>query len=377
MAGIVNNEFQAPITGVIDANGETLDIKTSNSATTVFQLTGTWSGTIVTEISQDGTNYAAIPVFNQNLKIFTNSQVANGLYLLVAPGIQFIRLRASAWTSGSVTVFSAGSDHFFITKSSIHGRAEDGNYYEVQVDDQGRLVTSAVTGFGADFSNGDITAASTSRAAVRRTAYTEQTSNAQRSVLSGSANDTAAGTGARTMRITYLDSTGAGPFTEDITLNGTTPVNTVATNICFIESMEILTVGSGGANAGLISLRATTAGGGATVGTIATGDNQTFWAHHYVPSGRECNITGLYVNHSGTTVGSGAVFAIFSLPIPGANMVEKQISDSHRLYGQSSTVPRAYISPLKVQGPARLTTYVTPETSSSTVYRASMDFFEP
>jgi hypothetical protein len=256
-------------------------------------------------------------------------------------------------------------------------RTTDGALSYLKVDGTGGLVTTALTGFGADFSFGDITSASTTQKAVRRTTYTEQTSNAQRSIASASANDTAAGTGARTVRITYLDSTGSGPYTETVTLNGTSYVNTVATNICFIEQIDVITAGSGGSNAGVITLKAATAGGGATIGTINTGDNQTFWAHHYIPTGKEANITGVSVSHNGTTVGSGGVFVIKALPIGVANAIENQVTDFVRLYGQSSTFARVYTSPVKVAGPARLVLYVTPESASSFVYRGSIDYFQP
>lgn len=260
----------------------------------------------------------------------------------------------------------------------VSGRDVDtGNAVPLLVDSEGRLVTSALTGFGADFTFGDVATAATTRVLVNRTVYTEQTTNAQRSVLSSSANDTAAGTGARTIIITYLDQTGAGPFTETITLNGTTAVNTVATNICFIEEIRVVTAGSTGSNVGIISLRSATGGGGVTIGTIAATNNQTFWCHHYVPIGRECNITGISCGHSGTTVGSGAVFTISAFSINVPNTVEYIISDFVRLYGQSSTFSRTYQSPIKIIGPCRLRTFVQPETTSATTYRSAFDFFEP
>jgi len=255
----------------------------------------------------------------------------------------------------------------------------DGTFVYMLTDADGRLITSSLTGFGADFSFGDTTRSSTAQAVVRRTVYTEQTTNAQRSFVSSSAADTAAGTGARTVRITYLTEAGAGPFTETLTLNGTTAVNTVASTICFIEQIEVLTVGSGGTNAGLLTLKEGAAGAGATIGTVAVGDGQTFWAHHYVPAGKTANITGVSVSHSGTTVGSGAVFVIKARAV-GAAVVDAadiQVTDFVRLYGQSSTFARAYVSPVKVVGPARLILYVTPESSSSFVYRGAIDFFEP
>lgn len=264
-----------------------------------------------------------------------------------------------------------------LVKAVLTVKTPNGDYLNVPGDDDGNLVITALPGFGADFAFGDVQTSATATVPVRRTTYTKQTSNAQRSIVSSSANDTAAGTGARTVRITYLDDAGNGPSTETVTLNGTTPVNTVSSTICFIESIEVLTAGSTGNNVGILSLKAATGGGGATIGTIAATDNQTFWAHHYVPVGEIANITGLSVSHSGTTVGSGGVFFFKAIAIGVAGAVDTQVSDSHRLYGQSSTTPRSYISPVKIPGPSRIVVYVTPETSSSTVYRASLDFFQP
>jgi hypothetical protein len=247
---------------------------------------------------------------------------------------------------------------------------------DLKLDSSGNLIVTSLSGFGSDFTFGDITTAALTRTLVRRTTYTEQTTNGQRSIASASANDTAAGTGARTIKITYLDQTGAGPFTETLTLNGTTGVNTVATNICFIEQIEVLTAGSGGNNAGIITLYSAINKGGVIIGTINVTDNQTFWCHHYVPIGKICNITGISSGHNGTTVGSGALFTLNVKPINVSNSVETQVSDFVRLYGQTSTFARTYPSPIKVTGPARIQTYVTPETASSTIYRCAFDFFE-
>jgi hypothetical protein len=241
--------------------------------------------------------------------------------------------------------------------------------------DQSAILITSVT--NPDFAFGDVTLTAIAIAIVRRTVYTEQTTNAQRSIASANANESSAGTGARTVRITYYTATFTGPFTETVTLNGTTYVNTVATNICYIESIEVLTVGSTGSNVGILTLKAATAGGGATIGTINATDNQTFWAHHYVPTGKVFNVTGLSVSHSGTTVGSGGVFILRARSLSNADSANFQISDFVRLYGQSSTFARIYNSPLKVTGPSIITVYVTPETASSTVYRASFDFYEP
>lgn len=249
-----------------------------------------------------------------------------------------------------------------------------------QVDSRGRLITAnaPLPSTNAKFSFGTVaTSATTANQVVRKTTYTEQTTNAQRSIASSSANDTSAGTGARTVIITYLDQTGAGPYTETVTLNGTSYVNTVATNICFIEHIKVATVGSTGSNVGTLTLKASTGGGGATIGTISATDNQTFWAHHYVPTGITSYISGFSVNNSSTVTGAGAVFIIRAQNPTSTTSPDIQVSDFNRLYGQaSSTNTRTYLSPIQIPGPARVTVYVTPESSTAITQRASFDYID-
>lgn len=69
-------------------------------------------------------------------------------------------------------------------------------------------------------------------------------------VSSSSSNDTAAGTGARTVSITGLDAA-FNPLTETVILNGTTAVSTLGSYFR-VNSITVTTVGSGGSNAGII-----------------------------------------------------------------------------------------------------------------------------
>jgi hypothetical protein len=270
------------------------------------------------------------------------------------------------------------------TNKNAHGvftakKQSDGNFVYMLTDDDGRLITSALTGFGANFSFGDVVSSTTTEKVVRRTTYTEQTVNAQRSFSSANANDdgSPAGTGARTITLTYYTATGTGPFTETLTLNGTGCVATVASNIAFVENIKVTTVGSTGSNVGIISMFVNAACGGGTIGTIAATNNSTFWAHHYVPTGKTANVTGISAGATSTTVGCGSLFVLKSKNLSVSDAVEIQVSDFVRLYGQSSTFARNYQSPIKVTGPARLALYATPECTTSTTYRASIDFFEP
>lgn len=105
-------------------------------------------------------------------------------------------------------------------------------------------------------------------------------------VSSGDANDTSAGTGARTVRIEGVNGTGA-EHVETVTLNGQTPVNTVL-EYSEINSVQVMTVGSGGKNAGAIYVGtgAVTLGVPANIiGHILPGDNNSQIGHYEIPKG--------------------------------------------------------------------------------------------
>ena len=141
---------------------------------------------------------------------------------------------------------------------------------------------------------------------VRATAYTQQTAAAQRSLVSSSASDTSAGTGAITVVINYLNNSMV--LKQDtVTLNGTTAVNTNQTDIQFIESMYVATAGTNRANVGTITMMTGTAGGGSAMAAIAVSDNSTFYAHHYVPIGVSCYI----IKHTGAgTLAAGRTYMV-------------------------------------------------------------------
>lgn len=108
---------------------------------------------------------------------------------------------------------------------------------------------------------------------------------------STSANDTAAGTGARTVRIVYLDSSGNQQVRTD-TLNGTTPVS-IGSGYSYFQWAEVASVGSGGVSAGNITISSTN--GAATTATtveyIAAGGNRSLSARYKVPTGYTAYIT--------------------------------------------------------------------------------------
>jgi hypothetical protein len=119
---------------------------------------------------------------------------------------------------------------------------------------------------------------------------TRLSSAATASIVSTSANDTAAGTGARTMLIDGVDNNW-NRITETVTLNGTTPVITTK-SFLRINRMYITSSGTGQTNAGNITATIT-----ATIqASIVAGAGQTEKSQYAVPMGYRFTIAYWNVN---------------------------------------------------------------------------------
>lgn len=342
---------------------------------------GNWAGVIAVSGSQlTGSTFAGMPVVvggvsspgNRIRSLLTD--VSGTLFVTGSVGLTDASGRevsVGAVPSGSTAI----GNPMQVAGVDTSNQSGTGNIVRnILVDSLGRIITApAGSNTTNGFVYGTVTTAVVTTVVVRQTTYTEPTANAQRSLSSANAADSAAGTGARQVKITYYDQTMAGPFTETVTLNGTTPVNTVNTNICFIEAMDVALVGSGGQNAGIITLFGSTGGGGGTIGTIAAGDNMTLWAHHYVPNGKTCFITGMTGNNNSNI--NACIFSIRSRN-SGSNQPELLISDTLRQGSTLSQTVRVFGTPLKIVGPARISMFVTSESSANIVNRCSFDFYD-
>lgn len=73
----------------------------------VFQVTGTFVGTVTWEATVDGTNWGGVAVADlaSTTRARALTSTAPGLFLLdTVRGLQSVRARVSAWTSGTITV---------------------------------------------------------------------------------------------------------------------------------------------------------------------------------------------------------------------------------------------------------------------------------
>ena len=116
---------------------------------------------------------------------------------------------------------------------------------------------------------------------VPSTTVVQEPGGIQLEVVSSDANDTILGTGTRSIEMYYLDSNGL-EQQEIVELNGTTPVNTVATDIDYVQWFHTQTVGSGGVADGNLSIRSV--GGATTYEYITSGGNQSLAAKFKIPS---------------------------------------------------------------------------------------------
>lgn len=145
--------------------------------------------------------------------------------------------------------------------------------------------TSAWRVFGY---NGDIDIAAAEVVQSIGGTFTWPTTAQALEIVSGSANDAAAGTGARTVRVDYLDANWAAQSVVG-TMNGVTPVALSVTAIR-VNRLTVVTAGSGTTNAGLITVAGTL--GGDTFASMSIGDSSTFSAMYSVPDGKTAALVG-------------------------------------------------------------------------------------
>jgi hypothetical protein len=223
---------------------------------------------------------------------------------------------------------------------------------------------------------GYVSTAATAGVKVRATAYSPAAPGvaAQRSLSSSSASDAPAGTGALTVTINYL-TTAFVLKSETVTLNGTTVVNTVNTDIAYIENIVVATTGSNLANVGIITLFNATAGGGGALGSIAAGDNQTFWAHHYVPAGVTCFIINIAGGSAGATAVAGQVTINRTGNPSATNLPQIGIGGIYpHLAGGNEDHP--FLVPIAVPGPDLIVLVEKPSAATASNAFATFEYFQ-
>lgn len=255
-----------------------------------FQVFADTSYTITVEFSVDGVNWdsslsytgaANIPELHRLIvgRRYLRMTIANN------SGSNQTELRAATYYGnfGPATVgrnLTVGTDNDTLLVRSL-------NYFIEQA--QGRYAgESVVRKFGR---NSDIDTGATETIWANGGTYTFPAAAQTLDVVSSSGNDTSAGTGARTIELFGLDGS-YDEVSETVTLNGTSAVTTSNTYLRFNRGI-VRTAGSGGQNAGTITIDQTTSG--TVVAGISPGINQTQLGVYTVPNNTTAYMMGVNV----------------------------------------------------------------------------------
>lgn len=125
-------------------------------------------------------------------------------------------------------------------------------------------------------------------------------------ITSASESDAAAGAGARTLTLSYLDS-GFNAYTTTVTLNGTTAVATVATNIARINGFRVLSAGTNYTADWEISIGTST---GRIFSQISSGYTRARNAVYSVPSDYTLYITSFSFSITNPSGGRSGTFCL-------------------------------------------------------------------
>lgn len=148
-------------------------------------------------------------------------------------------------------------------------------------------------------------------------------------ISSTSANDTSAGTGARTIAIFGLDAN-YNEISESVLLDGQTAVNT-GNSYLRISRMYVTTAGSGATAAGTIyaGTGTVTSGVPATVyGMITLTANQTQMAFWTVPAGYTLYLMGVYFTSANSTANASTNFQLIQRPLGGVFRIQSSARTS-------------------------------------------------
>lgn len=171
-------------------------------------------------------------------------------------------------------------------------------------------------------------------------------------IVSSSTSDdgSPAGVGARTLRVYGLTSWSAVEVSEDVVLDGTTPVNTVNSYV-IIHRMKVLTSGATSINVGTIT--ATAATDGTVTAVILPGEGQTEMAIYGVPSIQSFYLTRWYC---GVAKSSGAAadadFHLLVNETPTTNLLNYLYKSDFSLQTTgTNSFEKHYDNPVRFAGP--------------------------
>ena len=173
----------------------------------------------------------------------------------------------------------------------VNNKTADNNYhYQIALGQRAGETTWNKWGY-----NSDVDLAATETVWSVGGLFARLTSASGMTVVSSSTDDAVGGTGAQSIIVYSVDANNVAQLNV-VALNGTTPVVIPTGTITFlgINRASIYLAGSGGLNAGDITITATT--GGSTQAVIPTGEGSTQHAFFFVQAGHTALLDWLHFN---------------------------------------------------------------------------------
>jgi len=103
LGGITNTDARAATASLAAVNAEVL-ADLNGHATMMIDVRGTFVGTVVFEATVDGTNYVAVAAYNLSTAAYVPSATAAASLAANCAGFRRVRVRCSAYTSGTIVV---------------------------------------------------------------------------------------------------------------------------------------------------------------------------------------------------------------------------------------------------------------------------------
>jgi hypothetical protein len=175
--------------------------------------------------------------------------------------------------------------------------------------------------------------------------YAYPASDTVMTISSSSTDDTAAGTGARTVEVFGLDAD-YNEINEVVTLNGQTAVNTTKSYLRINRGI-VRSAGSGGANAGTIYAGTGTVTTGVPANIYLTingdGDNQTLMALWTVPAGYTAFLTKMSLS-TGTSTNTKAILnaSLVARPYGEVFQIKERFTITDGAHEQFYTFPLSF-----------------------------------
>ena len=200
--------------------------------------------------------------------------------------------------------------------------------------------------------------------------WTPPTSAQTHNIVSGDTNDAEEGTGARTVKVYGLDANWA-LTSETVTLNGTTAVATTGSYIR-IYKLEVISVGSGGSNAGEIT--ATASSDGTVTAAIEAGNNRSLMAIYSVPADTFAYILGYNANiHTPASATDAANIKLLIKENADAATSNYKVVHMLSVYTSATQAPQYhFLTPIAVSAKSDIVLRATDATATSTDITAGL-----